>query len=231
MFIWPAGFAAAAINIAMLPREGFPALDDPIDHSLGRTRDRVRHRVRRSGVPLLRRQRPGISSERSIRSAAKRATEQVAARAQAELQKTGATWIATTDYRTYSMLRWYFNGRVPVIQINERGRFHGLSRSRHGSGRGSCRALCRARARQSSARYGRRPRRFRQPLERVDRSWRGIVMDTYALEKLTGWTPELSPPPDSPLFRWRVLAGDIGPAARMARLAKDRDPGPFREGS
>ena len=46
----------------------------------------------------------------------------------------------------------------------------------------------------------------REPLERVDRSWRGIVMDTYALEKLTGWTPELSPPPDSPLYRWRVLA-------------------------
>ena len=41
---------------------------------------------------------------------------------------------------------------------------------------------------------------MRQPLERVERSWRGIVMDTYALEKLTGWTPELSPPPDSPLY-------------------------------
>ena len=39
------------------------------------------------------------------------------------MKKTGATWIATTDYRTYAMLRWYFNGRVPVIQINERGRF------------------------------------------------------------------------------------------------------------
>jgi hypothetical protein len=50
---------------------------------------------------------------------------------------------------------------------------------------------------------------IRQPLGRVDRSWRGIVMDTYALEKLTGWTPELSPPPDSPLYRWRVLAGDF----------------------
>ena len=25
MFMWPAGFAATAINIAMLPREGFPA--------------------------------------------------------------------------------------------------------------------------------------------------------------------------------------------------------------
>jgi hypothetical protein len=34
-------------------------------------------------------------------------------------------------------------------------------------------------------------------------------MDTYALEKLTGWTPELSPPPDSPLFLWRVLAGRL----------------------
>jgi len=34
-------------------------------------------------------------------------------------------------------------------------------------------------------------------------------MDTYALEKLTGWTPELSPPKDSPLFQWRVLAGDF----------------------
>jgi len=34
-------------------------------------------------------------------------------------------------------------------------------------------------------------------------------MDSYALEKLTGWTPELTPPPDSPLYRWRVLAGEI----------------------
>ena len=49
----------------------------------------------------------------------------------------------------------------------------------------------------------------RQPLARVERVWRGVVMDTYALEKLTGWTPELAPPPDSPLFRWRVLAGAL----------------------
>jgi hypothetical protein len=37
-------------------------------------------------------------------------------------------------------------------------------------------------------------------------------MDTYALEKLTGWAPELSPPSDSPLYRWRVLAGTVEPA-------------------
>jgi hypothetical protein len=40
-------------------------------------------------------------------------------------------------------------------------------------------------------------------------------MDTYALERLTGWTPELSPPPDTPLFRWRVLAGDVEPTPRL----------------
>jgi hypothetical protein len=43
------------------------------------------------------------------------------------------------------------------------------------------------------------------------------VMDTYALDKLTGWTPELSPPPDSPLYRWRVLAGEVEPAWRGNR--------------
>ena len=43
----------------------------------------------------------------------------------------------------------------------------------------------------------------------IERRWRGLVMDTYVLEKLTGWTPELSPPKDSPLFQWRVLAGDF----------------------
>jgi hypothetical protein len=44
-------------------------------------------------------------------------------------------------------------------------------------------------------------------------------MDTYALEKLTGWTPELSPPKNSPLYRWRVLAGNL-PPWRVAALAE-----------
>jgi hypothetical protein len=62
----------------------------------------------------------------------------------------------------------------------------------------------------------------RQPLERVERSWRGIVMDTYALEKLTGWTPELSPPQDSPLYRARTLAGETRPLI-VAALGNDGD--------
>jgi hypothetical protein len=129
-------------------------------------------------------------------------------RAQTELHKIGATWIATTDYRTYAMLRWFLKDRVPVIQINERGRFMGF--------RDPGMSLIRGHA---GLYVGREPDNVhplwaaitavREPLERVERSWRGIVMDTYALEKLTGWTPELSPPPDAPLYRWRVLAGDV----------------------
>ena len=67
-----------------------------------------------STSPLLGRLDPG---------GAEAGYEQVAARAQEEMAKTGATWIATVDYRTYAELRWQLKDRVPVIQINERSRF------------------------------------------------------------------------------------------------------------
>ena len=60
----------------------------------------------------------------------------------------------------------------------------------------------------------------REPLERVNRVWRGMVMDSYALEKLTGWTPDLTPPPDTPLFRWRVLAGSAPNSLFAVALAQ-----------
>jgi 4-amino-4-deoxy-L-arabinose transferase-like glycosyltransferase len=204
MFMWPIGFAAAAVNIAMLPRENFPAW-------------MIRSTVRWANIAVV----SGIAFVvlvflyyvaspfnfigRADPIGGEAGFGQVAERAQAELQKTGATWIATTDYRTYSMLRWYFDGRVPVIQINERERFFGF--------RDPGMKLI---AGHTGLYVGREPdntgplwasiNAVREPLERVDRSWRGIVMDTYALEKLTGWTPELSPPPQSPLYRARPLA-------------------------
>ena len=217
MFMWPAGFAATAINIAMLPREGFPAW-------------MIRSTISWANIAVV----SGIAMVvavflyyvvtpwnfigRTDPIGGEAGYEQVADRAQAELQKIGATWIATTDYRTYAMLRWYFNGRVPVIQINERGRFLGF----HDPGMAAIRG-------HTGLYIGREPDNasplwisttaIRQPLGRVDRSWRGIVMDTYALEKLTGWTPELSPPPDSPLYRWRVLAGDFDSRHAALRLS------------
>lgn len=204
MFLWPAGFAATAINLVMLPREGWP--DWMIQSTMKWARVAVISGVAFVvGVFFYYVAAPWNLIGRTDPVGGEAGYQQVVARAEAQLQKTGATWIATTDYRTYAMMRWYFNGRVPVIQINERGRFQGfrdpgmnlikdhtgLYVAREPDDRASLWALISAR---------------REPLERVDRVWRGIVMDSYALEKLTGWTPDLAPPSDSPLFRWRVLA-------------------------
>jgi hypothetical protein len=103
-----------------------------------------------------------------------------------------------------------FQGRVPVIQINERGRYLGFRDPGMDLIRGHTGLyVAREPDNISSDPFWASTTAVREPLERVERSWRGMVMDTYALEKLTGWTPELSPPPDSPLYRWRVLAGDV----------------------
>src|SRR5207253_3093583 len=112
----------------------------------------------------------------------------------------------TTDYRPYGMRRWLLKDRVPVIQINERGRFAGF----HDPGVDAIRdktGLYVAREPDQLNPVWAATTAVRTPLGEVERVWRGTVMDVYELEKLTGWTPDLAPPPGSPLFRWRVLAG------------------------
>jgi 4-amino-4-deoxy-L-arabinose transferase-like glycosyltransferase len=207
MFMWPAGFAATAINIAMLPREGFPAwmIKSTISWANAAVASGM---VMVVVIFLYYVVSPWNFIGKTDPIGGEAGYDQVADRAQAELQKIGASWIATTDYRTYAMLRWYFNGRVPVIQINERGRFLGFRDPGMAWIRGHT-GLYVGREPDNASPLWIYTTAIREPLERVDRTWRGIVMDTYALEKLTGWTPELSPPPDSPLYRWRVLAGDF----------------------
>jgi 4-amino-4-deoxy-L-arabinose transferase-like glycosyltransferase len=208
MFMWPAGFAAAAINIAMLPREGWPAWINKSTISWANA-------AVASGIVfvvlvfLYYVVSPWNFIGRTDPIGGEAGYEQVVDRAQAELQKIGATWIATTDYRTYAMLRWFLRDRVPVIQINERGRFMGFRDPGISKIAGHT-GLYVAREPDNASPLWAATTAVREPLERVDRSWRGIVMDTYALEKLTGWTPELSPPPDAPLYRWRVLAEESG---------------------
>ncbi len=207
MFMWPIGFAAAAVNIAMLPREGWPAW--MVRSSIWWANTAVVSGLVTVVLVFL----YSVASPWNFFGHAdpigsEAGFAQVAARAQAQLEKTGASWIATTDYRTYAMMRWYFKGRVPVVQINERGRFQGfadpgMDRIRDHIG------LYVAREPDPKLGLWNLTTATREPLERVDRVWRGVVMDTYALEKLTGWTPELDPPADSPFFRWRVLAGDV----------------------
>ena len=205
MFLWPAGFAAAAINLAVLPREGWP--EWVIQSTLGWARMAVISGIAFVvGVFFYYVAAPWNLIGRTDPVGGEAGYELVAARARDQLQKTGATWIATTDYRTYAMLRWHLGERVPVVEITERGRFQdfrdpGMNLIEDQVG------LYVAREPDNLLPLWDLTTAERQPLEQVERSWHGVVMDTYALEKITGWTPELSPPPESPLFRWRILTG------------------------
>jgi 4-amino-4-deoxy-L-arabinose transferase-like glycosyltransferase len=207
MFMWPTGFAAAAVNLAMMPKEGWSART--IRSSIFWVKTALV-----SGIAFVvivffyYVVAPWNFLGRMDPIGAEAGYEQVAARAQAALDETGATWIATTDYRTYAMMRWLFRGRVPVVEISERGRFQdfrdpgmdrikghtGLYIGRQPDDRSSLWDLIPA---------------TRAPLAQVERRWRGVLIDTYTIDKLTGWTPDLSPPRDSPLFQWRVLAGEF----------------------
>ncbi|MGQ0685926.1 glycosyltransferase family 39 protein [Bradyrhizobium sp.] len=204
MFLWPAGFAATAINATMLPREGFP--EWIVNSTFGWIRTAIVAGIAFVvGVFLYYVAAPWNFIGRTDPVGGEAGYEQVVVRARDQLQRTGASWIATTDYRTYAMLRWHFNGEVPVIQLNERGRFQGFADPGMDRIRGRA-GLYVAREPDNGSPLWNETTASRTPLERVERSWRGMVMDTYALEKLEAWTPELAPPPDSLFFRWRVLA-------------------------
>jgi len=204
MFLWPAGFAAVAINVTRMPFEGWSA--GLVKSTVYWARTAIS-----TGIAfvlcvflyymfapwnLIGRTDP-IGTEADY--------ELVAAHTLAQVQATGATWVATTDYRTYAMLRWMLRGRVPVIEINERGRFQGFADPGMDSIRDHV-GIYVGREPENNLPLWSETSAVRQPLERVTRSWRGMVMDTYALEKISGWTPDLSPPPDTTFFRWRVLA-------------------------
>jgi 4-amino-4-deoxy-L-arabinose transferase-like glycosyltransferase len=207
MFLWPAGFAATAINIAMLRHEKWRTGIIRSSHTWANVAV-----VTGIGYVVLVFLYSTVVPWNLLGGTdpigAEAGYQQVADRAEAELQKTGATWIATTDYRTYAMMRWYFRDRVPVIQINERGRFMGFRDPGMDRIRGHA-AVYVVRWTDKDNPVWLETTARREPLEQVDRIWRGSVMDRYELEKVTGWTPELSPPPGAPLFRWRVLAGEV----------------------
>lgn len=213
MFMWPAGFAAAAINIVTMPRDGFSAWVIRSTKFWAVTAI-VTGIAMVVLVFLYYVVVPWNFLGRADPIGGEAGYEAVVARADAQLQKTGATWIATTDYRTYAMLRWFFRDRVPVIQINERGRFQGFADPGMDRIKGHV-GLYVAREPDNQLPLWDLTGAQREPLEEVNRVWRGLVMDTYLLEKITGWTPDLSPPPDSPFFRWRVLALRFDPAAAL----------------
>jgi 4-amino-4-deoxy-L-arabinose transferase-like glycosyltransferase len=203
MFLWPAGFAAAAINIALLPREGWPAW--MIRSSVLWARTAVA-----SGLVLVvlvflySVLSPWNLVGRTDPIGGEAGYAEVARAAEAAMQETGATWIATTDYRTYAMLRWHLKDRVPVIQINERARFLGFHDPGFDLIRGHTGLYVGHYA--DEAALWASTSAVLEPVGQVDRSWRGTVMSSYDLKKLTGWTPDLNPPPGSLFYQWHWLA-------------------------
>ncbi|MET4766815.1 4-amino-4-deoxy-L-arabinose transferase-like glycosyltransferase [Bradyrhizobium ottawaense] len=204
MFMWPVGFAAAAVNLAAMAKEDWSAR--MLRSSVFWAKTAVGSGIAFVVIVFL----YYVAAPWNLLGkidpiGAEAGYEQVAARAQAALDETGATWIATTDYRTYAMMRWLFRGRVPVIEINERGRFQdfrdpGLDRIKGHAG------IYVGREPDNRSSLWENIPAKREHLGEVERRWRGVLADTYVIEKLTGWTPELSPSKDSPLFWWKVLA-------------------------
>jgi len=205
MFVWPPAFAAVAINIADMVRTGAPS------RAIAAARAWVWAAVV-SGAALIvlvfayTLYVPGALFGRIDPIGVEAGYAPIAAAALAEMNRTGATWIATDDYRTYAMLRWFVRNAAPVIQVNERARFIGFHNPgsdriaghpgvfvSHG-GWTTADAL-----RGTSAVVTAGPA--------IDRTWRGVTYDTYRLDGITGWSPDLNPLPGSDGYRWQSLAG------------------------
>ena len=124
---------------------------------------------------------------------------QLADAAHDELSKIGAGWFATTDYRTYAMLRWHLRDRVPVIQVDERDRYIGFS-AREDQFAGPVGLYVVA---QNPSALWQATTAVLEPAGQADLTWRGTRYDSYQMFKLTNWRPVLSPPSGDP-FRKAV---------------------------
>ncbi len=109
----------------------------------------------------------------------------------AQARDSGALWIATTDYRTYANLLWHIGNDIPVLQVNERVRFADFAARDPASFEGPALYV-----------HPGKPHAFMRgsdltPMPPVPVVWRDVEMQTLSVDLLDGYTPELTPPPES----------------------------------
>ena len=122
----------------------------------------------------------------------------VAAATDAARKAIGARWIATTDYRLYAMLKWHLrNDALSVVQVNERRRYIGFAEPTLVGSIG----LYVASEGDPDATIMAKTSAALQSVGGIELTWRGISYDSYRFQKLTNWTPVLSPPPNDPFER------------------------------
>ncbi len=209
MFLWPAGFAATAINLALLSRDGWP--DRMVKSAFWWAKVAVISGIAFVvGVFLYYVAAPWNFIGRTDPVGGEAGYEQVVGRAREQLQ-TDRRYL-DRDHRIIAPTRCCAGISKAAACPSSRSTSAAGSRifaTPAWTGSRIIAGLYVAREPENKLPLWDLTTAKRQPLERVERVWRGVVMDTYALEKVTGWTPDLSPPPDSPLFKWRVLAGEM----------------------
>ena len=114
-------------------------------------------------------------------------------------RETGAGWFVVSDYRMYSMLRWHLRDAVPVVQLNERSRYIDF---RNPVLPGPAGLYVAPKDSPRTIHWNATGAKL-QPVGGSDLVWRGVVYDAYTFQKVTGWTPVLSPGRGDPLFEAR----------------------------
>ncbi|HEX7882449.1 MAG TPA: glycosyltransferase family 39 protein [Afipia sp.] len=203
MLIWPFAFAAAAINLSEIEKEKRSSW-------IYRTAEPWAMSAIVLGIVL----NVAIFYYYAVSNYSFAATKdpiakeagygEIATQAKAAADRVGATWIATLDYRIYAELRWHLKDSIPVIQVNERSRFIGFKDTSSAAMKSGIGLYVDSAPNDGNVIETSTPAVSRL-VGQADRTWRGVVIEPFAFKTVTGWVPDLTPPMDSPFYKWRLL--------------------------